>query len=168
MLGGTGGERSESDTEEDGSGTDGDTDDNMSIASGDAGSKGGLLDPWVSLHWKDEFGREAYQTIKRGVNDNIGVENIALELKTLRMANNADMDRVRVMVVAFFLKQMQIVEGNAAKQKEAARQVFGKWGSLITALCQGEMERALLRLQVGRPQFPEEISHSTLRRLYVQ
>jgi hypothetical protein len=131
----------------------------VSVASGDAGSKGGLLDSWVSLHWKDEFGREAYQTIKRGVDDNIGVENIALELKTLRMANNADMDRVRVMVVAFFLKQMLIVEGNAAKQKEAAKQVFGKWGSLITALCQGEMEKALLRLQVGVDNnFPKKYS----------
>jgi hypothetical protein len=127
----------------------------LSTASGHTSSKGDSLDPWASLHWKDEFGREAYQTIKRGVDDNIGVDNIALELKTLRMANNADMDRVRIMVVAFFLKQMPVVEGNTAKQREAAKQVFGKWGSLITALCQGEMATSLLRLQVCREKFPK-------------
>ena len=146
-VGGTGGEESGTDTED--SFRDDNSDDDASATSGDTAPKSDLLsDPWVSLRWRDEFGREAYQTIKRGVDDNIGVDNIALELKTLRMANNADMDRVRVMVIAFFLKQMPIVERNIPKQKEAAKQVFGKWGSLITTLCHGGMSKALLRLQV--------------------
>lgn len=148
-IGGTGKNDSESDTEDESSGTDGDTEDNASVASDGADAKGDLPhDPWISLRWKDEFGREAFQTIKRGVDENIRLDDIALELKTLRMANNADMDRVKVMVVAFFLKQMPIVTGDSAKQKEVAKDIFGKWGSLITTLCQGEMHKALLRLQV--------------------
>ncbi|PVG02792.1 nucleotide-diphospho-sugar transferase [Serendipita vermifera] len=146
-LGGVGHELSESDTEPDTSGTEGD-DDNASVGSRGAGGKGEVSnDPWISLRWKDEFGREAYQTLKRGIDENIRVEDIVLELKTLRMANNADMDRVKLMVVAFLLKQMPIVQGGAAEQKQAAKQVFGTWGKLISILCQGELRIALLRLQ---------------------
>jgi hypothetical protein len=137
-------ELSESDTEPDTSGTEGD-DDNASVGSRGKGEASN--DPWISLHWKDEFGREAYQTLKRGIDENIRVEDIVLELKTLRMANNADMDRAKLMVVAFLLKQMPVVQG-VAEQKQAAKQVFGTWGKLISILCQGELRTALLRLQV--------------------
>jgi len=82
------------------------------------------------------------------VDENIQIEDIVLELKTLRMANNADMDRAKLMVVAFLLKRLPIVEGNTAEQNRLTQQHFHKWGRLILLLCQGEMARALSRLQV--------------------
>jgi hypothetical protein len=131
------------------SGTEGESDNDESVASGGVSSRGdATTDPWTSLGWKDEFGREAYQTLKRGVDENIQIEDIVLELKTLRMANNADMDRAKLMVVAFLLKRLPIVEGNTAEQNRLAQQHFHKWGRLILLLCQGEMARALSRLQV--------------------
>lgn len=146
VTGGTGKDISDSDTEEEDSGTEGESDDDASVTSG---AEGDLTSgPWASLNWKDEFGREAYQTMKRGVNENIGIDDIVLEVKTLRMANNADMDRAKLMVVAFLLKQMPLAEGNVAEQNRLTQQHFHKWGRLILLLCQGEMVRALSRLQV--------------------
>lgn len=140
---GLGKDVSESDTEEDESGSEGESDDNMSQTSGG----GTTADPWASLNWKDEFGREAYQTMKRGAEEDINIDDIVLELKTLRMANNADMGRAREMVVAFLLKRMPLVGG--AEQNRVAQAHFHKWGRLIALLCQGEMSTALLRLQVS-------------------
>ncbi|KAG8835800.1 hypothetical protein FRC18_012332 [Serendipita sp. 400] len=141
-LGGIGKEESESETEADDSGSEGETNvhpafDPMELD----------RDPWCSLKWQDEFGREAYQTLKRGVDEHLDVDNVALELTTLRMASNADPGRLKVMVVAFMLEQIKIVEGNVAGQKKAAMDVVERWGELVASICRGEMIQALWRLQ---------------------
>jgi translation initiation factor eIF-2B subunit epsilon len=59
------------------------------------------------------------------------VDNAAVELKTLRMASNVPLRRVREAVVAAIVEKIPIVEGDAAGQK---REIFGvvkRWGELI-------------------------------------
>lgn len=103
--------------------------------------------PWAALHWKDEFGSEAYQTLQRGITENLRVDDVVLELKTLRMSNNADMSRVEHMVVAAFVRSIEIGE-NAVEHKQGVGTALKRWGALITALCRNNMASALSRLQV--------------------
>lgn len=141
-LGGTGKDSSESETEYNDSGSEGEADVH------DVYDPAELeRDPWSSLRRQDEFGREAYQTLKRGVDEHLNVSDVALELSTLRMASNADPERIKVMALAFLLEQMRLVEGNQVEQKRAATEVVTRWGGLVAALCRGEMEVALSRLQ---------------------
>ena len=103
--------------------------------------------PWAALKWKDEFGSEAYQTLQRGITENLRVDDVVLELKTLRMANNADMGRVEHMVVAAFVRSIEL-SPNTAEQKRRVGTTLKQWGALITALCRNNMANALSRLQV--------------------
>ena len=103
--------------------------------------------PWAALKWKDEFGSEAYQTLQRGITENLRVDDVVLELKTLRMANNADMGRVEHMVVAAFVRSIELSQ-NTAEQKRRVGTALKQWGALITALCRNNMANALSRLQV--------------------
>jgi hypothetical protein len=144
FLGGPGEELSDSETETE----DSSDDDGQSVAS-DGSNDGEESDPWASLHWKDEFGKEAYQTLKRFVDENLAVKDVGIEIKTLRMATNADIDRAKHMVVAFSLKQLQIVKGNIPEQRRLAMTLYKRWGGLIQDLCQDEMAEVLLRLQVS-------------------
>ena len=103
--------------------------------------------PWAALAWKDEFGSEAYQTLQRGITENLRVDDVVLELKTLRMANNADMSRVEHMVVAAFVRSIELGQ-NTAEQKRRVGTALKKWSALITTLCHNNMAGALSRLQV--------------------
>lgn len=103
--------------------------------------------PWAALQWKDEFGSEAYQTLQRGITENLRMDDVVLELKTLRMANNADMSRVEHMVVAAFVRSIEISQ-NAAEHKQRVGTALKRWGALINTLCRNNMASALSRLQV--------------------
>lgn len=148
FLGGPGEDVSDSETEVEESSDD----DKHSVASDDSNT-GEDSNPWVSLHWKDEFGKESFQTLKRFVDENLEVKDVGIELKTLRMATNADIDRVKHMVIAFSLKQLLVVKGNLPEQRRSTMSLYQRWGGLIKDLCQGEMAEALLRLQVSSLDF---------------
>ena len=75
------------------------------------------------------------------------MDDVVLELKTLRMANNADMSRVEHMVVAAFVRSIELVQ-DALEQNQRVRTVLERWHPLITALCQNNKAGALGRLQV--------------------
>lgn len=144
VPGGPGEELSDSETEPE----DSSDDDKQSIAS-DGTNVGEESDPWASLHWKDEFGKESYQTLKRFVDENLEVKDVGIEIKTLRMATNADINRAKHLVIAFSLKQLQVVKGNLPEQRRQALTLYQRWGGLIKELCQDEMAEALSRLQVS-------------------
>jgi len=103
--------------------------------------------PWAALRWKDEFGSEAYQTLQRGITEDLRVDDVVLELKTLRMANNADMSRVEHMVVAAFVRSIELGQ-NAVEHKQRVGVALKRWGALLGALCRNNMATALGRLQV--------------------
>jgi len=75
------------------------------------------------------------------------VDDVVLELKTLRMANNADMSRVEHMVVAAFVRSIELSQ-NAVEQKRRVGTALKQWSALIITLCRGNIAGALTRLQV--------------------
>ena len=75
------------------------------------------------------------------------MDDVVLELKTLRMANNADMSRVEHMVVAAFVRSIELGQ-NTVEQKGRVGAALKRWGALLTSLCRSNMAGALSRLQV--------------------
>jgi translation initiation factor eIF-2B subunit epsilon len=59
------------------------------------------------------------------------VDNAAVELKTLRMASNVSLPRVREAVVAFLVGK---IDGGEGEPRERVRRVMARWGGLITAI----------------------------------
>ena len=61
------------------------------------------------------------------------MENASVELKTLRMASNAQLRRVRECVVAEIVERIPIVEGGAPQRAEIKRWI-DRWGDLINKI----------------------------------
>ncbi|KAJ7285945.1 nucleotide-diphospho-sugar transferase [Mycena rebaudengoi] len=70
---------------------------------------------------ESEFHAEVVQSLERAFAEGHSVDNAAVELKTLRMASNVPLSRVREAVVAAIVDKIRIVEGR----------VIGRWGELI-------------------------------------
>ncbi|KAJ7098016.1 nucleotide-diphospho-sugar transferase [Mycena belliarum] len=79
---------------------------------------------------EDEFRVEVAQSLERAFAEGHSVENAAVELKTLRMASNVPLSRVREAVVGAIVEHMEVVEGAAGQRREIQR-VVGRWGRLI-------------------------------------
>ncbi|KAF8078040.1 nucleotide-diphospho-sugar transferase [Lyophyllum atratum] len=79
---------------------------------------------------ESEFQIEVKQSLERAFAEGHSVENAAVELKTLRMASNVPLTRVREAVVAEIVEKIRIVEGAVPQRKEIAS-VIGRWGGLI-------------------------------------
>ncbi|KAL6305413.1 nucleotide-diphospho-sugar transferase [Sparassis latifolia] len=78
-----------------------------------------------------EFRSEVAQSLERAFAEGHSVENAAVELKTLRMASNVPLRRVREAVVAAIVDRVEVVEGDPAGQRAAIARVVGRWGALI-------------------------------------
>ncbi|KAI0797687.1 hypothetical protein C8Q75DRAFT_861962 [Abortiporus biennis] len=78
-----------------------------------------------------EFQREVKASLERAFAENHSVDNAAVELKTLRMASNVDLRKVREAVVAAIVEKINIVEGDAASQRKEIGLVIRRWGPLI-------------------------------------
>ncbi|KII88609.1 hypothetical protein PLICRDRAFT_689604 [Plicaturopsis crispa FD-325 SS-3] len=104
-----------------------------------AGSRLGLLDAssTTSLPTSDipsaeaEFRAEVEQSLARAFAEGHSVDNAAVELKTLRMASNVPLERVREAVVKSIVERIQIVDGGAVPQRQEIARVIGRWGELI-------------------------------------
>jgi translation initiation factor eIF-2B subunit epsilon len=57
-----------------------------------------------------------------------------VELKTLRMASNVPLRRVREAVVAGIVGRIRIVPGDVVAQRKAIANVVGRWGELINKI----------------------------------
>ncbi|KAJ7109279.1 translation initiation factor eif-2b [Mycena epipterygia] len=79
---------------------------------------------------ESEFRIEVAQSLERAFAEGHSVDNAAVELKTLRMASNVPLSRVREAVVSAIVEDIQIVEGALPQRKEISR-VIGRWGELI-------------------------------------
>ncbi|EPT06121.1 hypothetical protein FOMPIDRAFT_1044583 [Fomitopsis schrenkii] len=78
-----------------------------------------------------EFRSEVRQSLDRAFAEGHSVDNASVELKTLRMASNVPLRRVREAVVEAIVERIPIVEGDAAKQRVEITKIVARWGPLI-------------------------------------
>ncbi|EGN95405.1 hypothetical protein SERLA73DRAFT_186375 [Serpula lacrymans var. lacrymans S7.3] len=77
-----------------------------------------------------EFISEVTQSLERAFAEGHSVDNAAVELKTLRMASNVPLRRVREAVVASIVERIKIEESGAPQRQEIGS-VIDRWGGLI-------------------------------------
>jgi translation initiation factor eIF-2B subunit epsilon len=80
---------------------------------------------------ESEFRIEVRQSLERAFTEEHSVDNAAVELKTLRMASNVPLSRVREAVVAAIVEHIRLVEGGGAAQRKEIASVINRWGPLI-------------------------------------
>lgn len=78
-----------------------------------------------------EFRTEVQQSLERAFAEGHSVENASVELKTLRMASNVPLRRVKEAVVAAIVEKINVVDGDAGLQRKEIGAVIGRWGNLI-------------------------------------
>lgn len=81
-----------------------------------------------------EFTTEVKLSLERAFAEGHSVDNAAVELKTLRMASNVPIARVREAVVGSIVDRIKVVEGNPAQQRAEITTMIGRWGELITKI----------------------------------
>lgn len=81
-----------------------------------------------------EFRTEVTQSLERAFAEGHSVDNAAVELKTLRMASNVPLIRVKEAVVAAIVEKIPMVEGDASSQRKEISRVVGRWGELINRI----------------------------------
>lgn len=78
-----------------------------------------------------EFQAEVTQSLDRAFAEGHSVDNAAVELKTLRMASNVDLRRVREAVVAAIVERIPVTTSDAAAQRKEITDMISRWGPLI-------------------------------------
>jgi translation initiation factor eIF-2B subunit epsilon len=83
-----------------------------------------------------EFKYEVTQSLERAFEEGHSVDNAAVELKTLRMASNVPLVRVREAIIASLVGRMRVVdpEEGPAKQKAEVEKVVERWGELVNKI----------------------------------
>lgn len=81
-----------------------------------------------------EFRTEVTQSLERAFAEGHSVDNAAVELKTLRMASNVPLIRVKEAVITAIVEKIPMVEGDAASQRMEISRVIGRWGELINRI----------------------------------
>ncbi|KIP09509.1 hypothetical protein PHLGIDRAFT_102716 [Phlebiopsis gigantea 11061_1 CR5-6] len=81
-----------------------------------------------------EFQAEVTQSLDRAFAEGHSVDNAAVELKTLRMASNVDLRRVREAVVAAIVERVPLVAGGPAAQRAEIAALVARWGPLINQI----------------------------------
>lgn len=132
-----------SDTESEVSGTEGDgSDEDDYDTHTDAGSVSGRSDfslshPILSeggLMADKEFRSEVAQSLERAFAEGHSVDNAAVELKTLRMASNVPLVRVKEAVISGIVDQIPLVEDGGAVQRKGVTDTIARWGQLINKI----------------------------------
>jgi len=125
----------DSSSSEDGSDTGDDTEDGESISGISDASIALALDGAGSGLMEDsEFRIEVTQSLERAFAEGHSVDNAAVELKTLRMASNVPLSRVKEAVVAAIVEKIQVKEGDVPGQRREIAGVVGRWGELINKI----------------------------------
>ena len=76
------------------------------------------------------------------------MDNAAVELKTLRMASNVPLSRVREGVVSAIVEKIPVVE-EPARQRVEVQKTIGRWGELINRIGGVDAVETVTLLQVG-------------------
>ena len=80
-----------------------------------------------------EFRTEVRLSLDRAFSEGHSLENASVELKTLRMASNVPLRRVREAVVAGIVERIPLVEG-AVPQRAEIKKWVDRWGELINLI----------------------------------
>ncbi|KDQ60712.1 hypothetical protein JAAARDRAFT_190866 [Jaapia argillacea MUCL 33604] len=78
-----------------------------------------------------EFRHEVNQSIERAFEEGHSVDNAAVELKTLRMASNVPISKVREAVIAGIVERIKLVADDAVGQRKEIAGVINRWGEMI-------------------------------------
>jgi translation initiation factor eIF-2B subunit epsilon len=95
-----------------------------------------------------EFSAEVEASLARSFSEDHAVDDAAVELKTLRMASNVPLRRVREAVVAKIVNTIPLVADDLAKQRKAIAQVIERWGDLIDQIGGADAVETVQVLQV--------------------
>jgi translation initiation factor eIF-2B subunit epsilon len=87
----------------------------------------------VSTAGEHEFQMEVRLSLDRAFSEGHLLEDASLELKTLRMASNVPLRRVREAVVAGIVEMIPLVEG-AMPQRVEIKKWVDRWGKLINLI----------------------------------
>lgn len=82
---------------------------------------------------EQEFQTEVRLSLERAFSEGHSLENASVELKTLRMASNVPLRRVREAVVASIVERIHLVEG-AVPQRAEIKKWIDRWGDLINLI----------------------------------
>jgi hypothetical protein len=99
-----------------------------------------------------EFQTEVRLSLDRAFAEGHSLENASVELKTLRMASNVPLRRVREAVVAGIVDQIPLVEG-AVPQRVEINKWVDRWGDLINLIGGVDGVETVSILQVNSPFF---------------
>jgi len=109
-----------------------------------------------------EFRSEVIASLERAWAEGHAVDNAAVELKTLRMASNVPLRKVREAIVEFLLDKIETGEGEL---RDKVRKVVERWGVLIDAIGGVDAVETIEILQVRKAgQISYFISHVSYRR----
>ena len=81
-----------------------------------------------------EFRTEVTQSLERAFTEGHSVDNAAVELKTLRMASNVPLKRVKEAVVSAIVEKIPLVEGDPTAQRKEIYGVISRWGELTNKI----------------------------------
>ena len=130
-----------------------------SISSGPAAATQSSIHALSTAAAESEFYSEVTQSLDRAFAEGHSVENAAVELKTLRMASNVDLRRVREAVVAAIVERIPIVQGDAAGQRREIAKLVARWGPLINQIGGVDPVETIEVLQVGARPFSPIVRH---------
>jgi len=97
---------------------------------------------------EEEFQTEVRLSLDRAFSEGHSLENASVELKTLRMASNVPLRRVREAVVAGIVEGIPLVEG-AVPQRAEIKKWVDRWGDLINLIGGVDGIETVSILQVG-------------------
>ena len=97
---------------------------------------------------EQEFQTEVRLSLDRAFSEGHSLENASVELKTLRMASNVPLRRVREAVVAGIVEGIPLVEG-AVSQRAEIKKWVDRWGDLINLIGGVDGIETVSILQVG-------------------
>ncbi|KAF9053571.1 nucleotide-diphospho-sugar transferase [Hymenopellis radicata] len=114
------------------------SDESSEIGEEDAKGTNSMMDSTTSINLpsqdaiaESEFRAEVNQSLERAFAEGHSIDNAAVELKTLRMASNVPLSRVREGVIAAIVEKIKIVDGGLAAQVKEISSVINRWGGLI-------------------------------------
>lgn len=100
-----------------------------------------------------EFQAEVKQSLDRAFDEGHSTDNAAVELKTLRMASNVPLTRVKEAVVDAIVERIPLIDNDPAGQRKEIAQIVGRWGQLINLIGGVDPVETIAILQVSSTSF---------------
>lgn len=98
---------------------------------------------------ESEFQKEVKLSLERAFAEGHSLDNASVELKTLRMASNVPLSRVREAVVSSIVDRIKIIDGGGAPQRQEIANVVTRWGPLINKIGGIDAVETISALQVN-------------------